>query len=353
MPSVGLNLDRSNVGSGIDIIIFSTSEQVLNKIRWGILGTGNIARQFALGLSDAPCAELIAVGSRSLEKALAFGHEFGIPRCHGAYAELAEDPGLDVVYVATPHTLHVENTISCLRAGKAVLCEKPIAINETQAREAIDIARQNKLFLMEAMWTRFLPPFVQLRRMLADGAIGKARFVSADLGFKVERDPESRLFDPNLGGGCLLDLGIYPISLATMVLGTPAKVSGEVSIGPTGVDEEEAITMSYAGGQLASLFASIRTRTHQQASIFGTEGFIHFLSDWWKGGQMSVTAGEKSWKVNAPVEGNGYQYEAEEVGRCLEAGKFQSDVMSWEESLTVLRTMDQLRAMWGLKYPME
>jgi len=328
-------------------------EPTMNKTRWGILGTGNIAGQFARELGTLNSAKLVAVGSRSLEKARAFGQKFEVPRCHGSYEEAANDSEVDIVYIATPHSLHRDNTIMCLQAGKAVLCEKPLAINEKQARQSIDVARRKNLFLMEAMWMRFLPPMVQLRKMLADGVIGKVKAVSADLGFDMERNPASRLFDPSLGGGCLLDVGIYPISLATMILGTPVDVSGEACIGPTGVDEQEAIAMSFEGGGLASLFAAIRTLTCQQAKIFGTEGSIHILSHWWKGGPMSITAGERKWEMNVPIEGMGYQYEAEEANRCMQSGKVQSDVMPWEESLTVLRAMDKLRESWGLRYPME
>jgi dihydrodiol dehydrogenase / D-xylose 1-dehydrogenase (NADP) len=321
--------------------------------RWGILGTGNIAGQFVRGLKDAHHAQAVAVGSRSEEKAAEFAQEFAIPQSYGSYAQLVEDPNVDVIYIATPHALHHENTLLCLQAGKAVLCEKPLAIDEAQAREMIEMARLQNRFLMEATWTWFLPPFVRLRQMLADGLIGRIRFVSADFGFKMERDPNERLFDPNLGGGSLLDVGIYPISLATMILGRPAKVSGEAIIGPTGVDEQAAITLRYENGALASLFSAIQTRTYQHAGVFGSEGYVHFGTHWWKGGPMLATVGDKTWRIDEAVVGNGYQYEAEEVGRCLQAGKIQSDVVTWEHSLTVLNTMDQLRNLWGLKYPME
>jgi predicted dehydrogenase len=322
-------------------------------IRWGILGTGNIARQFARGLQVARDARLVAIGSRSLERAGLFATEFAIPRAYGSYAELTRDSGVDVVYVATPHALHRENTLLALESGKAVLCEKPLAIDEAQGREMIDLAARKDLFLMEAMWTWFLPPFVKLKQVLAEGILGRIRFVSADFGFKLERDPTGRLFDPNLGGGSLLDVGIYPISLATMILGRPANVSGEAIIGPTGVDEQAAITLRYTDGALASLFSAIQTRTYQHAGVFGTDGYVHFGTHWWKGGPMLLTLAEKTSRVDELVVGNGYQYEADEVRRCLSAGKIQSDVVTWEHSLCVLNTMDRLRKLWGLKYPME
>jgi predicted dehydrogenase len=332
----------------------SLAEQPMeNTIRWGILGTGNIAGQFVRGLKDARNAQAVAVGSRSMEKAAAFAREFEIPQGYGSYAELVHDPNVNVIYVATPHALHHENTLMCLQAGKAVLCEKPLAIDEQQAREMIDLAHRKNLFLMEATWTWFLPPFVKLRQLLADKILGRIRFVSADFGFKMQRDPNGRLFDPTLGGGSLLDVGIYPISLATMILGRPAKVTGEAIIGPTGVDEQAAITLRYENGALASLFSAIQTRTYQHAGVFGSEGYVHCGTHWWKGGPMLVTVGEKTERIDEPVVGNGYQYEADEVAQCLHAGEIQSDVVTWDHSLTVLNTMDRLRDLWGLKYPME
>jgi predicted dehydrogenase len=326
---------------------------VKQSTRWGILGTGNIAGQFARGLRDCPRAVLAAVGSRSRQKARRFGQQFDVAHCHGSYQALVEDPSVDVVYVATPHSLHKDNMILALEAGKAVVCEKPLAMDCEQARQAVDLARRKNLFLMEAMWTKFLPPFVKLRQLLARGVIGDVRIVSADLGFRLDPDPRHRLFDTNLGGGCLLDVGIYCIWLATTILGVPKKVSGEVFIGSTGVDEQETISLGYKGGRLASLFATIRTQTPEQACISGSRGMIHIYRQWWKGGPMRLTVGRKTWEINVPVEGNGYQYEAEEVGRCLRAGKTQSDVMPTSESLAVLGTMDRLRGLWGLKYPME
>jgi predicted dehydrogenase len=331
----------------------SNEKPMMTGIRWGILGTGNIAQQFARGLRDAAGSRAVAVASRSLERAGAFAAEFGISQGYASYAELTKDQTVDVVYVATPHAFHYQNTLLALESGKAVLCEKPLAIDESQAREMIDLAARKNLFLMEAMWTWFLPPFVRLRQILADGMLGRIRFVSADFGFKMDRDPTGRLFDPNLGGGSLLDVGIYPISLATMILGRPAGVSGEAIIGPTGVDEQAAITLRYNNGALASLFSAIQTRTYQHAGVFGTEGYVHFGTHWWKGGPMLMTVGEKTTRADEPVQGNGYQYEAEEVRRCLSEGKIQSDVVTWEHSLTVLNTMDRLRSLWGLKYPME
>jgi predicted dehydrogenase len=322
-------------------------------IRWGILGTGNIAGQFARGLRDTGDCELVAVGSRSLDKARRFGQEFDVRRCHGSYGALADDAAVDVVYIATPHPLHAENIALCLQAGKAVLCEKPLTLNAQQAGQAIALAQKKKLFLMEAMWTRFLPPIVRLRAMLAEGIVGEPRIVSADLGFCAPWEEHNRFFDLALGGGCLLDVGVYPLSLAAMVLGAPSGISGQAYIGKTGVDEQDAICLSYEGGRLACLYCSIRTQTPEQASVIGTKGHVHLYSNWWKGGPMMVRIGQRSLDVNVPVEGNGYQYEAIEVAHCLRTGQTQSQTMPLEQSLSVVRTMDALRSQWGVGYPME
>ncbi len=324
------------------------------KIRWGILGTGNIAHQFARGLSVLTDAELVAVGSRSQETADAFGDEFGVGRRHPSYEALANDPDVDAIYVSTPHSLHRENSLLCLDAGKAVLCEKPFTINAREAEEVVQAAREKRLFLMEAMWTRFLPVLVRVRELLAERAIGDVQMVAADFGFRTNVNPKSRLFDPALGGGALLDVGVYPVSLASMVLGAPTRVAGLAHLGGTGVDEQGAIVLGYAGGQIANLYTAIRTNTPHDARIMGTNGSIQINSPWWKPTALTVAVtGAEPEVVELPYEGNGYNYEAAEVGRCLRAGKLESDHMPLDETLAIMRTLDQIRAEWGLKYPMD
>jgi len=324
------------------------------KIRWGIMGTGSIARKFARGLKDADGAELIAVGSRSQDSADAFGREFEIPRRrYGSYADLASDDAVDVIYIATPHPMHKDNTLLALRAGKAVLCEKPFTLNAQQASSVINLARREKLFVMEAMWTRFYPLMARLRRMLRDGAIGPVRMVQADFAFRSAFNPQSRLFDPRLGGGGLLDVGVYTISLASMILGRPEKVTGLAEIGQTGVDEQAAVVLRYPGGELAVLSCGVRTTTPQEASIYGTDGWIRIHSPWWKPTRMTLRVGEDEQIIDEPVEGDPMHYEADEVMACLRAGKTESDVMPLDESLAIMETMDELRRQWGLKYPVE
>ena len=323
-------------------------------IRWGILGTGNIANSFATGVAPMPDAQLAAVGSRSQASADACGDRFNIPRSHPTYADLANDPDVDVIYIATPHTLHLENTLLCLDAGKAVLCEKPFTINAAQARQAIERAQQRNLFLMEAVWMRYMPLMVKIRQMLAEGVIGQVRVVSADFGFVSEAAPESRVFDPALGGVGLLDVGVYPISLAQMILGTPTKVTGVAQLAPTGIDEQSAFVFGYAGGEMAVLHNSLRTRTPQEAILMGTEGWIRIHTPWWIPQIMTLEKpGQEAEIIEVGYEPNGYNYEAAEVHRCLRAGEVQSEIMPWHETLAVMETMDALRAQWGVKYPME
>ena len=325
----------------------------MKKTRWGILGTGSIARKFAEGLRSVKDAELLAVGSRQQETADKFADEFGAPRRHVGYSSLAADDGLDAIYVATPHTMHRDDTLRCLEAGRAVLCEKPFAINEAQAREMVAAARRQKAFLMEAMWTRFLPAMVRLRDLLAAGTIGEVRQVAADFGFRAGFNAKGRLFDPALGGGALLDVGVYTVSLASMILGEPTEVAALGHLGSTGVDEQSACVLKYKGGQLAVLSDAVRTGTPMEATVMGTEGYVRVHSLWWRPVRLTVHVKGGDQVIDVPFEGNGYNYEAAEVGRCLREGRLESAVMPLEETLAVMRTLDRIRSQMGLKYPME
>lgn len=326
----------------------------MQPIRWGILSTGNIAEQFAKGLAAVPDAELVAVGSRSQESADRFGAKYDVAHRHASYEALANDADVDVIYVATPHPLHAENTLLCLQAGKAVLCEKPFALNAAQAGRMIDEARSRKLFLMDAMWTRFLPHIVRLRELVAEGAIGDLRLLSADFGFRTAFDPKSRLFDPALGGGALLDVGIYPVALASMLLGTPHTISSQAEIGATGVDEQSAFVFGYNHGALAALTCATRTATAQVATMYGTKGSIQLNSQWWSPSSLTVMReGEAEQVLTFDHIGNGYNYEAAEVGACLRAGRTESAIMPLDETLELMRTLDTIRGQWGLRYPSE
>jgi predicted dehydrogenase len=325
-----------------------------DKIRWGILSTGRIAKQFAEGLSVLPDAEIVAVGSRAQETADAFGDKFGVSHRHAGYEALAADPDVDVIYIGTPHPFHKENSLLCLQASKAVLCEKPFTINAGEAAEVVTLAREKGLFLMEAMWARTIPIIVRLRDLLAEGTIGEVRMLTADLGFRSKFDPKSRLFDPELGGGALLDVGIYPISFASMVLGTPSRIASMATMGQTGVDEQAGIVFGYDGGQLAVLHTALQTSTTIEATVMGTKGKIRIHSPWFYGTTLTLSIeGRDDEVISLPYEGNGYNFEATEVMRCLREGKLESDVMPLDETMAIMQTLDTIRAQWGFKYPME
>ena len=322
--------------------------------RWGIIGLGSIAHKFATGLQAIPEAHLLAVASRSHDKAETFGERFGAGRRYGSYKELAADPDVDAVYIATPHSGHEADSILCLEAGKAVLCEKPFAINEAQAQRMVDSARKYDAFLLEAMWTRFLPLIREVVKRVHDGAIGELRMIQADFGFRAGFDPNARLFDPALGGGGLLDVGVYPISLASLLLGEPDRVTGLADIGQTGVDEQAGIVLGYPAGQIAVLSTGVRTNTLHEATLLGTSGSIRIHSPWWVPTRFTLHAnGHADEVVEMSFKGNGYNYEAVEVATCVARGLKESPLLPLSETLSILRTMDNLRSQWGVKYPMD
>ena len=323
-------------------------------IRWGILGPGSIANQFAKGLQTAPDGELVAVGSRDQQRADTFADQYHAPNRHASYEALVQDPDIDAIYVATPHPFHKDNAILCLEAGKAVLCEKPFTINAAEAEKVVACARAQDTFLMEAMWTRYLPIIVQTRQWLEEGAIGEPRLVSADFGFRTGINPDGRLFNLSLGGGAMLDVGIYVVSFAAMILGAkPQQIAAAAHIGETGVDEQTGILLRYENGALANLSCAVRASTPHEALIVGTEGTISIDPSWWKGESATLKAGDREERVELPLEGNGYNYEAQEVARCLREGLRESPVMPLDETVALMQILDEARAQIDLKYPME
>ena len=326
----------------------------MGNTRWGILGTGRISHEFAAGLRDTPDAETLAVGSRTEDSAREFAAWFGIARHYGSYAELVSDPEVDVVYVATPHPFHAENVALCLEAGKHVLCEKPMTVNAAQAERLIALAEDNGLFLMEGMWTRFFPLMERVRHLISSGAIGEPRLLHVDFGFRAPFDPWQRLFNPDLGGGALLDVGVYCVSLSSMIFGPPDRVTGLAHLGETGVDEQSAAILEHGDGRISTMSIAIRTATPQEAMIAGTEGWISIHPEWWKPDTLTLSRpGKKDESIEAPYTGNGFPHEAAEVIRCIRTGARESEVMPLQETLSIARTMDELRRLWGLVYPDE
>jgi predicted dehydrogenase len=326
----------------------------MDSIRWGILGTGRIGHEFAAGLRDTPDAETLAVGSRTEDSARKFAASFGIPRHYSSYAELVSDPDVDVVYVATPHPFHAENVTLCLESGKHVLCEKPMTVNAAQAERLVELAQDKELFLMEGMWTRFFPLMERVRNLISSGAIGEPRVLHADFGFRAPFDPLQRLFNPDLGGGALLDVGVYCVSLSSMIFGPPDRVTGLAHLGETGVDEQSAAILEHGDGRISTISIAIRTAIPQEAMIAGTEGWINIHPEWWKPDTLTISRpGTENETVKASYTGNGFPHEAAEVMRCIRSGARESDVMPLRETLGIARTMDELRRQWGLVYPGE
>ena len=323
-------------------------------IRWGILGTGAIAAAFATALRQVTDATLFAVGSRSQTSADDFAQTHDLIRAFASYAELAADPDVDVVYIASPHTAHFEHTMLCLGAGKHVLCEKPFALNSTQTEQMVALAKHNGLFLMEAMWMRFIPLIIELRRRVDAGEIGQVRMIQADFGFRAPRNPHSRLFNPELAGGALLDLGIYPLAFSALLLGAPTEITSLANIGTTGVDEQSAYVLKHEGGELSVLASALRTQTSMSAWVYGTDGRIHLPKQFWRAKEMVLYRNEmQPESIHLPYTGNGYQFEAQEVVDCLRAGKTESGIMPLRDSESLMGTMDTIRRQWGLAYPNE
>ena len=323
------------------------------KIKWGIMGPGRIAHKFAQSLKCSEAAEITAVGSRSMERAVEFAKQYGINRAYANYAKLAADNDVDIIYVATPHPAHFECALLCLKAGKAVLCEKPFTLNAAETKTLVKTAKSSKLFLMEAMWMRYLPAIVKVRELLTQGEIGEIRMVIADFGNRIPWDPSGRLLNPELGGGALLDVGIYPVSFASMVLGdSPTKITGIAHLGETGVDEQFSAVLGYEAGKIAALSGAVRTSLPNEARIIGTEGYVR-VPDFWRASSLELYQNGKMEKFEIPFRSTGYIHEAEEAMYCLREGLIESSIMPLDESLKIMKILDTLRKQWGLKYPQE
>jgi predicted dehydrogenase len=313
-------------------------------IRWGICGTGRIAAKFAADLRRVPGATLAAAGSRTTGAAEEFGRRFGVPRTHGSYAGLAADDSVDVVYVATPQSRHRDDTLLFLAEGKAVLCEKPFAMDAAQGAAMVAAARAAGLFLMEAMWMRFLPVHVELRRLLRAGVIGTPHVLAADFGYRVAPGTPHRLLDPALGGGSLLDLGVYPVALALSLLGPPDRVAALDDRGQDGVDGQTGVLLGHPGGALAVLYSSILGRTPSGASITGSAGRIDIDPPCHASTGLTVHTAAGTSRVDLPYEGAGLHFEAAEVVDCLRAGRPESPAMPLADTLAVLGTLDRIRS---------
>ena len=320
--------------------------------RWGILGTGKIAKQFAAALRETPGAVLAGVASRTLPGAEAFAREHGVEQAYGSYQELVDADGIDLVYVASPHTEHAANAMLALHAGKGVLCEKAFTINRAEAEQVVALARAKQLFLMEAMWTRYMPSLAEVKRVIASGEIGAVHQVTADFGFVADVGPEHRLLNRELGGGALLDLGIYPLSIAAALLGPVASVTAQAEFGPTGVDVNTGFILRHKGGGISSCACSVTTRTPVELTVSGERGYIRMDSRFNQTQSITVTRADGAARtVATPFLGNGYVHEIIEAQRCHQAGLLESPGMTLDETLALMGVLDDIRAQIGLTYP--
>ena len=324
-------------------------------VRWGILGPGNIARSFATALREGTRQQLVAVGSRSAERARGFADEFGVPAAYGSYEDLVADPDVDVVYVASPHSEHRDHALVALQAGKPVLVEKAFTRNAGEAREVLDASAQLGLFAMEAMWTRFLPHMDVVRQAVETGLLGEVLTVMADHGQLLHPDGPERLSSPHLAGGSLLDLGVYPLSFTSMVLGSFASITAVGHLTDEGVDAQLGVTVTGAGGPLGLVGSSMVTKTPTTAVVAGTSARLEIEGDFYSPQpvRLLTPSGKELDRYEPEVRDHGFRYEAAEVARCLHDDALESPLMPHAETLRVMEAMDEVRRQVGVRYPGE
>lgn len=321
-------------------------------IKWGIMGLGKIAHKFAQDLNLVNNATIAAVGSRSMIKATEFAAAYNAGTAYDSYEQLAADPDIDIIYIATPHALHYDNTLLCLNHGKSVLCEKPIALNKQQAEEMAALAASKNLFLMEGIWTRFIPATIKLLELIHLKTIGEIQYIKADFGFRVSEPPESRLLDKSLGGGALLDIGIYPLFLSTLLLGEPKSLKAEAILAPNGIDMFCSVIGSFDHNVKAIMESSFLTDTPTEAFIYGNKGYIKMHRKFHQTETLEVHLYENNTthKIQLPITGNGYVHEIEHVQEHLQHHKTESDLLPLETSLNLINNLDRIRSLIKLEY---
>lgn len=327
------------------------SHQIFN---WGIIGPGRIAHQFADGLKVIPDAALYAVASTRLDRAQAFAAQHGGEKIYTSYEALVADPQVDAIYIATPHRFHLENALLCLNAGKPVLCEKPFTVNAAEMQQLIDTARAKRVFLMEALWTRYLPIYGQVREWLDANPIGDLRLLVSTFGINVPKTEDDRWLSPELAGGTLLDMGVYPIAVSQWIMRqNPAAFNVQAQRAATGVDVLTAGLLQYDNGVISQFHTSFVHDGVNDFYIYGTSGQIRIHANYWGATQASLTANGQTTTVARPFRGGGFEYQTEEAMRCIRAGLLESPGMTHADTLANMQLMDQMRAVIGLKYPFE
>ncbi len=320
---------------------------------WAILGCGHIAGKFSSDLKLLPNAKLYAAASRNLNKAKQFAGEYGFEVAYGSYKEMVADPNVDVVYVATPHSHHHEHVLLCLKNRKAVLCEKAFAINRNEAEEMVKTAKKYNTFLMEAFWTMFQPSFNKAMEIVKSGELGKLKVVRSDFAFNAPFDENKRLYNTKLGGGSLLDIGIYPVFAALTSLGIPKTIKTFADFSETGSEESISMIFKYAGGEMANLTSSFSSYSPIQTEYWCEKGHLTLNPRWFTPTDITIwKEGGKERKIEAMLtEGKGYQYEAGHVMKCLNEGRIESDRMSWKTTLDMMGILDRIRIDAGIFFP--
>lgn len=324
-------------------------------IRWGIVGTGSIARRFAKAAKNTPGSSLICVASRNIATANAFADEFGIEKRFGSYEDMAKSDAIDAAYIAVPHGVHAFASKLMLNNGKAVLCEKPICVNARELEELIECAKANNTFLMEAMWARLVPGTVELIRLIKDGVIGNVRAVEGDFCYDMTDEPDHHAFKPEYGGGSLLDVGVYGLNFASWFASAPVShITALADVKErTRVDEHCCVLIKYEDGVIASLSSGMTVKKPNSGYIYGDRGFVH-IDHFYAPEKLEITVYEKeSYVVEKPYYGNGFEEQIMEVGKCLREGKKESDILTLSHSLYITRQMDLIREQTGVVYPQD
>lgn len=325
----------------------------MSNFNWGILGPGGIAKAFATDLKLLDGHSVAAVGSRTLKNAQDFANTFG-GTAYGSYEALVADPSIDAIYVATPHPAHKDNVVLALNAGKPVLCEKPFAVNAKEVQEMVAAAQKNNVAMMEAMWSRFLPHYAQVREIVASGVLGKILTVHADHGQRLADQNIVRLVEPALAGGALLDLGIYPVSFAHMVLGNPTKITASGVLTDKGVDAQTSMIFDYADGAQAVLNTTMIEQTPCRAVVAGVDGWLEIDRVFYTPTSMRVTLFDGSvTEYPTNYTGHGLREQAEAFKKLVQSGHTQSDILNWKDTVDIMQTLDSVRSQIGLRYPFE
>jgi len=325
----------------------------MSNFKWGVLGPGGIAKAFAEDLKKLDGHSIAAVGSRTLSNAQSFAETYG-GTAYGSYEELVADPQIDAIYVATPHPAHKDNVILALNAGKPVLCEKPFAVNALEAQQMVDAAAKNSVALMEAMWARFLPHYAKVREIIASGVLGKIHTIQADHGQRLADQNIPRLVEPSLAGGALLDLGIYPVSFAHMILGNPSKITSTAVLTDKGVDAQTSMIFDYADGAQAVLNTTMIEQTPCRAVVAGLNGWLEIDRTFYNPASMRVILNDGSvTQYPSSYQGHGLREQAEVFKQLVTSGQQQSQILNWQDTVDIMKTLDQVRTQIGLKYPFE